>query len=84
MPTNASPQPFWTVVEIQEIDEDTRTSSTLIYTHHDEALARYYTICAAAATSGLPYHAALIIPSAVGPLKQLSEWQIFERRGTSG
>lgn len=83
MPNN-SPQPFWTVVEIQEIDPDSRASSTLIYSDYNEALAQYYTICAAAARSNLPYHAAVIIPSTQPFNKQLQDWQIFERRVSNG
>ena len=78
-------QPFWTVVEIQEIDPDTRASSALIYTDHDAALASYFTVCAAAARSGLPYHAAVIIPSAQ-PFgrHEIEEWRVFDRRDNNG
>ena len=78
-------QQFWTVLEIQEIDPDTRASSSAIYTDHDAALAAFFTVCAAAARSGLPYHAAVIIPS-VQPLgrHEVGEWQVFDRRESNG
>ena len=52
---------FYTTIENQV---RTDGSMGLLYDHFTElnpALAKYYTICAAAATSEIPYHSAAII-----------------------
>lgn len=54
-------------------------SKGVLYDHYDSyenALAKYYTICAAAATSNLPYHSAHILCSDGNMIKQ----EIFDRR----
>lgn len=54
---------FYTTLENQ-VRED--GSKGLLYDHYDNlhaALAKYYTICAAAVNSGLPYHSAHILRS---------------------
>ena len=46
------------------------------YTDKDEAMAKFYTICAAAAVSGIPYHSATILASDGRIVRQ----EIFDRR----
>lgn len=46
------------------------------YTSYEAALAKFYTVCAAAATSQIPYHAAFLIADNGMVLKQ----EIFDRR----
>ena len=51
----------------------------MLYYHFDEkmpAIAKYFTICAAAAVSSLPYHAVHIITSD----GMITEQYIFDRR----
>lgn len=52
---------LYTTIENQVRDDG---SKGLLYDHYDDenqALAKFYTICAAAALSGIPYHAAFLI-----------------------
>ena len=54
---------FFTTIENQVRADGSRG---LLYDHFDDenrAYAKYFTICAAAAVSGIPYHAACIIRS---------------------
>lgn len=67
---------FWTSIENQVREDGSRG---LLYDHYDDysaALAKFYTVCAAAATSGIPYHAAMLIQSDGRVVKQ----EIFDRR----
>ena len=67
---------FYTTVENQ-LRED--GGYGLLYDHFDNesaALAKYYTICAAAAVSELPYHAAYLMCSE----GYMVEQRIFDRR----
>ena len=66
---------LYTTIENQ-VRED--GSKGLLYDHYDnenQALAKFYTICAAAALSGIPYHAAFLIYED-GAVMQ----RIFDRR----
>lgn len=67
---------FYTTIENQvRIDG----SKGLLYDHYDNldaALAKYYTVCAAAATSGIPYHSAAIIRDD----GIMIEGRVFDRR----
>ena len=66
---------IYTTIENQ-LRED--GSKGLLYDHYDnenQALAKFYTICAAAALSGIPYHAAFLIYEN-GAVMQ----RIFDRR----
>lgn len=66
---------LYTTIENQ-VRED--GSKGLLYDHFDDenrALAKFYTICAAAALSGIPYHAAFLIYED-GSMMQ----RIFDRR----
>ena len=67
---------FFTVIENQMTSSGAKA---LLYNHYDgqnEALARYYTVCAAAAVSELPYHAAHLLSSK----GYMVEQHIFDRR----
>lgn len=74
----------WTVVEIQLIDI-TPASVSYIFTDQDEAVARFFQICAAAARSGIAYHAVALIPDSHFPGQlNIPYWQIFDRREKEG
>ena len=67
---------FYTTVENQV---RTDGSKGLLYDHFDnenQAYAKYYTICAAAAISEIPYHSAAIIRSD----GIMIEGKVFDRR----
>lgn len=67
---------FYTTVENQVRADGSRG---LLYDHFDDinaALAKYYTVCAAAALSELPYHAAHLLCSEGYILEQ----RVFDRR----
>lgn len=67
---------FYTTVENQVRNDGGRG---LLYDHFDSldaALAKYYTVCAAAAASGIPYHSACIIRDD----GIMIEGRVFDRR----
>lgn len=67
---------FYTTIENQVRPDGGRG---LLYDHFDDkgaALAKYFTICAAAAVSELPYHAAHLMSSEGYTVEQ----HIFDRR----
>ena len=67
---------FYTTIENQVRSDG---SKGLLYDHFDsleDALAKFFTICAAAAVSEIPYHSAMIIQDN-GLVVNL---QIFDRR----
>lgn len=67
---------FYTTIENQLREDGSRG---LLYDHFDDinaALAKYYTICAAAAVSGIPYHSACIL----GNNNTVIRTEIFDRR----
>ena len=67
---------FYTTIENQLREDGSRG---LLYDHFDDldaALAKYYTVCAAAAVSDIPYHAAHIMCSEGYTVEQ----RIFDRR----
>ena len=67
---------FYTTIENQVRGDGSRG---LLYDHFDDlnqALAKYYTVCAAAALSEIPYHAAYILHSDGYMIDQ----RIFDRR----
>lgn len=67
---------FYTTIENQKRNDG---SYGLLYDHFEneqQAIAKFYTICAAAATSNIPYHAACILQDNGLMLKQ----EIFDRR----
>lgn len=67
---------FWTSIENQQREDG---SFGVLYDHftdYGSALAKFYTVCAAAAVSEIPYHAAMLIQSDGRVVKQ----EIFDRR----
>ena len=67
---------FYTTIENQMRSDGGRG---LLYDHFDDydlALAKFFTICAAAASSGIPYHSAHIIRSD----GLMIEGRVFDRR----
>ena len=67
---------FYTTIE-KQIRED--GSKGLLYDHFEDenrAYAKYFTVCAAAAMSGIPYHSAHIIRSD----GIMIEGKVFDRR----
>jgi hypothetical protein len=67
---------FYTTIENQVRNDGSRG---LLYDHFDDetrAYAKYYTVCAAAAVSEIPYHAAHIIRSD----GIMIEGKVFDRR----
>ena len=67
---------FYTTIENQVRNDG---SKGLLYDHFDEenlAYAKYYTVCAAAAVSEIPYHSAHIIRSD----GIMIEGKVFDRR----
>lgn len=67
---------FYTTIENQLRENGT---FGLLYDHFSDerqALAKYYTICAAAAVSEIPYHSAHLLSSDGRMLRQ----EIFDRR----
>lgn len=67
---------FWTTIENQ-VRED--GSKGLLYDHFDDyndAIAKFHTVAAAAAKSGIPYHAIHILQSD----GQIKKQEIFDRR----
>ena len=66
---------FFTVLEIQS-NEGTKACIPTIYENENDALAKYYTVLAAAAISAIEYHAAHIIRSD----GVMTEGRVFDRR----
>lgn len=67
---------FYTTIENQVRTDGTKG---LLYDHYEDlnaALAKYYTICAAAAISEIPYHSAAIIRDD----GIMIEGRVFDRR----
>lgn len=63
-------QPFYTTIENQKRNDG---SYGVLYDHFDsknQAEAKFFTICAAAAVSDIPYHAAYLIDSNMGVIDQ--------------
>ena len=68
---------FYTTIENQLRGDGSRG---LLYDHYDSldaAMAKFYTVCAAAAVSGLPYHSAHLLQDDGSMVRQ----EIFDRRG---
>lgn len=66
---------FWTSIENQ-MREDGFGLLYDHYTDYEQALAKFYTVCAAAAVSTIPYHAAMLVQDDGRVVKQ----EIFDRR----
>lgn len=60
---------FWTVTEIQKLENGTIVSQTFDRTNYNEALSVYYSSLSAGAINGIPYHATYLIDSKKGIVK---------------
>lgn len=67
---------FYTTIENQIRSDGSKGLLFDHYTDKNAAMAKFYTICAAAATSKLPYHSAHILESSGIIVRQ----EIFDRR----
>jgi len=69
-------QSFYTTIENQVRSDDSKGLLYDHYTNYEQALAKYFTICAAASVSGIPYHSAHLLQDDGRIIMQ----QIFDRR----
>ena len=60
---------FWTVTEIQKLDNGVIASQTFDRTDYNTALSVYYSSLSAGAINGIPYHATYLISSRKGVQK---------------
>lgn len=67
---------FYTVIENQGFSNGTFALLFNHYTDENQAYSKYYTICAAAALSEIPYHAAHLLRSD----GNVSEYRVWDRR----
>lgn len=67
---------FWTVLEIQRDNRGIIGAIAQANDREAEAQSSYFSICAAAALSAVPYHAALLINDS-GDIEMM---RIFDRR----
>ena len=67
---------FYTTIENQVRQDDSKGLLYDHYTNYEQALAKYFTICAAASVSGIPYHSAHLLQDEGRIIMQ----QIFDRR----
>lgn len=67
---------FWTITEIQILDNGAIASQTFDRTDYNEAISVYYSSLAAGAINGIPYHATYLISSKSGQKK----FNIYDRR----
>lgn len=67
---------FFIVLEIQEDVSGVRGCTPVIYNDYDSALAKLYTVLAAAAASALPYHSGHILRSD----GIITDGRVFDRR----
>lgn len=68
---------FNTVIEIQDLGSS-KAVLNQCYDNKDSAYSDYFTRCASAAISNIPYHAAYLINSNVGVIEQ-REWDRHEQ-----
>lgn len=71
---------FYVVLEVQEDVGGARGVIPVVYDDYNAALAKLYTILAAAAASALPYHAGFILRSD----GIMTDGRVFDRRGQEG
>ena len=64
--------PFYTVLEVQDLGSSKAVLSQC-YDNKNSAYSDYFTRCASAAISVIPYHAAYLIESGYGCIEQ-REW----------
>ena len=67
---------FWTVTEIQKLDNGVIVSQTFDRTDYNTALSVYYSSLSAGAINGIPYHATYLISSKKG----VKMFHIFDRQ----
>ena len=67
---------FWIVTEVQVMHDGQKAALVNCFDTEEDAIAQYFTIGAAAAKSGLPYHAMWVIRSD----GRMRECRIFDRR----
>lgn len=67
---------FYTTIENQLRENGTYGLLFDHYTNKNQAEAKFHTICAAAAVSDIPYHAAYLIDSNIGLIEQ----RVWDRR----
>ena len=68
---------FYTVLEVQEDVHGNRSVIPVCYGDYDAALAKLYTVLAAAAASAIPYHSGHILRSD----GIMTDGRVFDRRG---
>ena len=71
---------FWTVLEIQVLDGGAKGALSTAYDDENQALSAYYSILAAGAINGIPYHAAYLINSKSGVRKS----NVYDRSESNG
>ena len=71
---------FFTVIEKQIAADGTPSTLVTHFTAQAQALSTYYSICASAAVSAIPYHAAHIIRDD----GIMIEGRVFDRREEAG
>lgn len=69
--------PFFTVIEIQDLGSS-KAVLNQCYDNKDSAYSDYFTRCASAAVSEIPYHAVYMIDSRYGCIEQ-REWDRREQ-----
>ena len=67
---------FWTVTEVQVLENGAKASQTFDRDTYNEALSVYYSSLAAGAVNGIPYHATYLISSKRG----VKLFNIYDRR----
>lgn len=71
---------FWTVTEIQVLENGVKASQTFDRDDYNEALSVYYSSLSAGAINGIPYHATYLIDSRKGVVKS----NIYDRSDANG
>lgn len=71
---------FYTVIEKQVMQNGNVGTLVDHFTDYSQALSKFFTVCAAAAVSGLPYHAAHVIRDD----GIMIEGRVFDRREEAG
>lgn len=68
---------FWTVTEVQVLDNGVKASQTFDRDAYNEALSVYYSSLSTGAINGIPYHATYLISSRRG----VKMFNIYDRTG---
>lgn len=67
---------FWTVTEVQKLENGVIASQTFDRSSYNEALSVFYSSLATGAINGIPYHATYLISSKKGVQKS----NIYDRQ----